>query len=107
MLSLSVIERLLLLEHLPRATGDRSFCRAVLSFRESVAITGEEAKDIGLQASANRVNWDASRETPKDIEAPESVIAFVAASLNEMSKGARLPEQLVRLLDQLDPPEDS
>lgn len=92
-MKLTLLERNVLLTLLPRE-GDFMTLKAIRKAREWLAASEDEQKAVNMRrVDENRIEWDASKDEPKEIDLPGAVIGIITGQLKELDKQKQLTEQ--------------
>jgi hypothetical protein len=102
-MKLSVRDRLLLLEILPRE-GDITTIRLVRKLREDLSFSEEEHEVLGLSYTQNPngttgVTWNELNEVPVEFEFGLKVTELIRDSLNTLNTQKKLTEAHLALYD--------
>ena len=96
--SLSVLDRLLLLNILP-TEGDITMLRTIRCLREDLSFSDEDAKALQMVVGEGQVKWDRTADYQKDIPMGARVRKLIAAALIKRSQANKLEERYVGLYD--------
>ena len=101
-MNLNVLERIQLLQHLPRE-GDIVSLRILQTLRMSIGFTEDELKrfDIKTDQETNITTWDNDEEV--DIPIGEKATDIIVDALKKMNTEKKLPDTAIDLYDKFVP----
>ncbi len=91
-MELSVFERLILLNVLPRE-GDFTTLKIVRKLREDLSFTEEEHKVLQFQQDGTQMQWKREGDIPKDISIGEKATDVIVGVLKKLNADKKLTEQ--------------
>ncbi len=97
-MTLTVKERLLLLNVLPRE-GDITTLRIVQNLRAALSFSEEEHARWAIVHSGGRVDWDTGPPQEAEVEIGAKANVLVGETLSQLSKDKRLTEDYLTLWD--------
>ena len=95
---LSVLERILLLNLLPRE-GDFKSLKIVRNLKEDLGFSEDELKALEFKQEGTQTMWRTEADAPKDIPIGEFAHALIADTLRELDKNKKLNEQIMSLYE--------
>ena len=95
---LSVLDRILLLNLLPRE-GDFKSLKIVRKLKDDLGFTEDELKALEFKQEGTQTMWRTEADVPKEIQIGEFAHALIADVLRDLDKGKKLNEQLVPLYE--------
>jgi hypothetical protein len=98
MMELSIIERLVLLNILPKE-GNFLTLKLIRQLRESLSFDEAEIKAVNLRQVDEKVAWDMDKAVPKKIEIGEKMSDLVVGTLKDLDKEGKLKDEHFSLFE--------
>ncbi len=97
-MELSIIERLVLLNILPKE-GNFLTLKLIRQLRESLSFDEAEIKAVNLRQVDEKVAWDMDKAVPKKIEIGEKMSDLVVGTLKDLDKEGKLKDEHFSLFE--------
>ena len=104
-IDLSVLDRVLLLHHIPRMIGDATTLRVLRDFEHDLGFTEEEHKLLNFRTDENGTHWDPGVEA-KTLDIGPKCLECVKALLHRLDKTQQLTMDLLPTYDKFMGPKE-
>jgi len=88
----SVLERVVLLNAIPKTKGSYEQVKSIDEFKKALAFPQEEQDKLKFVTTGPEVHWDDKAEVKKEIEVNDYVLSTIVETLKWMSNRSELPE---------------